>query len=75
MAIDRTVKFTVRLNMLNPARVTINKEFCRVKKWIILLLLKQLKNERHFFQYLQMISKLNMTLIANDWGIQYSRKD
>ena len=25
MAIDRTVKFTVRLNMLNPAHVTINK--------------------------------------------------
>jgi len=23
MAIDRTVKFTVRLNMLNPAHVTI----------------------------------------------------
>lgn len=25
MAIDRTVKFTVRLNMLNTAHVTINK--------------------------------------------------
>lgn len=25
MAIDRTVKFTVRLNMLNPAHLTINK--------------------------------------------------
>lgn len=25
MSIDRTVKFTVRLNMLNPAHVTINK--------------------------------------------------
>ena len=25
MVIDRTVKFTVRLNMLNPAHVTINK--------------------------------------------------
>ena len=25
MSIDRTVKFTVRLNMLNPAHVAINK--------------------------------------------------
>ena len=34
MAIDRTVKFTVRLNMLNPAHVRLMQYFFKIRELV-----------------------------------------